>query len=494
MMLSLRPRSIFGVVAAGYVLIALPVAIVAVVAAAYSKLLLEDSVRLLDGGIRVIQQSQALEEGLFGIERIARQYQVLGDAQLSSVLDARRQEVSSALERLRASPRYGNSDWQLDRIQSAVDDLFATLQPEDARSPFLALSLERFAPIHVLARDVTMQTRSFIEREAKAIEHRAANYRRLVFIFSAVLLPASAVMALLLALYVVRPLRSVDRCIRDLGAERLDRPIAIEGPHELRVLGKQLDWLRKRLRSVGQDKARFLREMAHELKTPLTSVREGSELLSEGVLGILTPRQQEVAAILSTNSFEMQLLIENLLDYEAWRDKAGRLDHSWFSFLLLAQRCIRRYRVVLGARGIKVVLHCEDFQVYADRERLRLALDNLISNAVKFSPENGTITIGARLERQSGESAGHSKSLNIEIADEGPGIPPAERERIFEAFYKGRPPSGRHLEGHGVGLALVYDCVSAHGGDIRLVDGESSGAHFRVRIPQAKAAPPATVA
>lgn len=487
-LISLRPRSIFGVAVAGYVLIALPVAVVATLAAMYAKLLSEDSRRLLEGGIQIVQQGLTLEDSLVRMERSARQYQVLGEPELIEVFSEREAQMDSALHALRLAREqgtsdWGMSDWQLDRIGETTDELVAALKIGNPKSPALGAALEHFSQLHPLARHVTVQARSFIDREAETINRRAMRYRRVVLGLGVVLLPLAAGMALLLALQLVRPLRAVDRVIRDLGAQRLDGPIEIGGPHELRVLGRQLDWLRGRLQTVDQDKSRFLREMAHDLKTPLASVREGTELLADGVLGEVTQAQREVVDILRTSSLELQLLIENLLDHEAWRDKAGHIDRTWFSMRELAAACVRRYRVFFAARHLFVVMRCAEFQVCADRDRLRLSLDNLLSNALKFSPEGGTVFVAAYLAPAPAGSRGAGDDLVIEVADEGPGIPAAERKKIFHAFYKGRPPQGRHLEGTGVGLAVVYDCVAVHGGDVTIVDGEYRGAHFRIRVP-----------
>jgi two-component system sensor histidine kinase GlrK len=110
----------------------------------------------------------------------------------------------------------------------------------------------------------------------------------------------------------------------------------------------------------------------------------------------------------------------------------------------------------------------------ADRAKLRLILDNLVSNAVKFTPDGGTITVRGRRE---------SDDLVIEVADTGPGVPFAERARIFDAFYQGATPQGGLVRGTGIGLSVVQEFVQAHGGTIELVDGEFAGAHFRVRLP-----------
>ncbi|PTU30485.1 ATP-binding protein [Stenotrophobium rhamnosiphilum] len=478
-----RPRSIFSLILLGYALVALPIIVVSAVAAIYAKTLADDSNHLLNNGIHVIQKSQALEDSLIAIDRISQQYRVLGQPQSLETFPKRARAVNEALADLKLSTQYRQSDWQLDKIGSDVSALGAALRLNNPQATELAQALDKFGEVHKLANGITDQAQIFIANEASAIEQRAIKHENFLITLGAFLLPIACGMALLSAYYVIFPLRKLDRVIRDLGADRLDKPISVRGPQELQRLGQELDWLRTRLLTVDQDKNRFLRQMAHELKTPLANVREAVELLAEGVTGSLSEQQVEVVGILNNNSFELQNLIENLLDFEDWREKAGRMDFSFFPMRPLIDRCVQRYRVLITAKSLTFAINCDSFQVYADRERLRMTLDNLISNAIKFSPKAGTISIAARLEVVESNSVKTSNELQIEIADEGPGIPENDRNNIFDPYFTGKPPAGRHLQGTGIGLAVVNDCVKAHGGTIAVVDRPALGACFSIRMP-----------
>ena len=105
-----------------------------------------------------------------------------------------------------------------------------------------------------------------------------------------------------------------------------------------------------------------------------------------------------------------------------------------------------------------------------------MILDNLLSNALKYSPRGGTIYIHASQERD---------ILLLDVADTGPGISQDERSAIFDAFYSGRAPTAGHLKGTGIELSVVNEFVQAHGGSIEILDGAFPGAHFRVRLPLA---------
>ena len=112
--------------------------------------------------------------------------------------------------------------------------------------------------------------------------------------------------------YIARPITEIDGAIRQLGGADFSRPIAVRGPEDLRYLGRRLDWLRRRLEEFETQKNRFLRHVSHELKTPLTALREGAELLHDEVAGKLAPMQKQVVSIMRDNSVKLQRLIEEL--------------------------------------------------------------------------------------------------------------------------------------------------------------------------------------
>jgi two-component system sensor histidine kinase GlrK len=118
--------------------------------------------------------------------------------------------------------------------------------------------------------------------------------------------------------------------------------------------------------------------------------------------------------------------------------------------------------------------------VNADREKIRTVIDNLLSNAIKFTPKGGFITI---------RGSETPSSFVLEFGDTGPGIPDEEGPRVFEAFFQGRREQGGQVAGTGIGLSVVLECIQAHEGSVELVDSsEFSGAHFRIDIPQKRAA------
>ena len=142
----------------------------------------------------------------------------------------------------------------------------------------------------------------------------------------------------------------------------------------------------------------------------------------------------------------------------------------------VVRRVVNDRKLAIVAKEIRIELNCEHVTAYCDEEKIRIVLDNLLSNAVKYSPDRGLISI--KLYKESGDAV-------FEVLDEGPGISPTDRDKIFEAFYRGTDMPVAAIKGSGLGLSIVKEYVQLHKGRIEVLGGP--GAHFRIRFPRKKA-------
>lgn len=270
-----------------------------------------------------------------------------------------------------------------------------------------------------------------------------------------------------------RPFQRLEGAIEALGENRAEGPIDIRGPTDVRSVGQRLEWLRQRLAELEADKARALRHVSHELKTPLAALREGVALLQDGVTGELTEGQREVAGILQQNTLALQRQIEALLGLNAAAFEAQRLRRRPTELLPLLQQLADAQRLQRQAQGITVRIEGEPVVVQADADRLGTAFANVLSNAIRFSPPGGTV--GVRVARE-------AASVRIEISDQGPGIAEADLAHVFDPFYRGqRQPRGA-VPGTGVGLSIVREYVLAHGGQVGL-SSDAGGTVLRIELP-----------
>jgi two-component system sensor histidine kinase GlrK len=140
----------------------------------------------------------------------------------------------------------------------------------------------------------------------------------------------------------------------------------------------------------------------------------------------------------------------------------------------LVRDAVRPHELVMQSKGQRLTLELEKLNAEADAEKLVSIVDNLVGNAVKFTPPGGAITVGMRAE---------GGNARIDVIDSGPGVPAEEREAIFNSFFRGRAKASGRVEGTGLGLAIAREYAEAHGGRIEVV-ARSSGAHFRVTLPR----------
>ena len=175
---------------------------------------------------------------------------------------------------------------------------------------------------------------------------------------------------------IARPIRQLDQAIRRMGTADFSQAVSVNGPQDLRYLGQRLEWLRVRLAELEQQQYKFLRHVSHELKTPLTAVREGAELLRDEVAGKLTREQKDIVRIVRENTISLQKLIEDLLKYQQTRAvEPAKLGEVALDDI--ARRVVREHKLAALARGIGVETEIGGAPVIGDADRLRTIVDNL---------------------------------------------------------------------------------------------------------------------
>ncbi|MDA8110328.1 MAG: HAMP domain-containing sensor histidine kinase [Betaproteobacteria bacterium] len=474
-----HPRSFVGLLVTGFVLVALPLAGALLYSAWNTERLAERSTNAVFNAAQAARASRSLVNRIGTIERLAQQIAVLDDpglkADYTRVHDDFRR-VAADLSRLPLDgQQLGALERTLAQEQSLYDVLSGTprakLDLREIRGQVDALTENAY---EVLAISYLVADRE-VERLRASAE---AVQRRLILL---VMFTSAVAVAIALALtrIIARPIAQLDAAIRQLGGADFSRPIRVRGPEDLQYLGERLDWLRRRLNELEAQKNRFLRHLSHELKTPLTALREGTELLNDRVAGPLAPSQQRVVGIMRDNSLKLQGMIEDLLDYQRALHAAASLDVKNVPLPSLVREVVEVHRLAAQAKGQRVALEVAVPSVQADAEKLRSILDNLLGNAVKFTPPGGTISILAREQ---------DAEVLIEVVDSGPGVPVGERESIFDSFFRGRAQASGRVQGTGLGLAIVREFAEAHGGRVAAVAG-GGGGHFRVTLPRQRAQP-----
>ena len=469
-----RPKSILRLLLVGFSLVALPLIAALVLATLSVDRLVSHSQHALLQGVLVTQGTQVLVEAITAMERNARQYQVLGDKVLFEVYEENHTKFVDTARTLKALELTGEQGELLDELLILENEIQVVLGIFPYDAPETAAALTGFGELSVIARQILVDNQDMISRGVEQIQRNAANVQRTLVLQAVALVPAALLLIALFAVLITRPIKQIDTSIRRLGDGKFDRPVVVKGPRDLEQLGVRLDWLRNRLLELEQEKTKFLQHISHELKTPLTAIREGTELLNERVVGELNVQQREITSILQDSSIQLQKLIEDLLNFSMVRTKTSTLFSKRLDLKPLIEEVLEKHKVAILFRELDLRCVLQSVQVNGDGEKLRIIVDNLVSNAVKYSPNNKPLWVML--------SKRHNNAI-IEVADSGPGIPEAERERVFEAFFQGAPADKSHVRGSGLGLSIAREYAQAHGGDITVVKPKSVGACFRVVLP-----------
>ncbi len=423
--------------------------------------------------VLLTEQAQQLAERSQAMERSARQFMVLGDAPLRTRYVDAWQDASSTLAAMRttlpALPVELVNEWNAssNAIWSALK---LSTRPSHSGSAALQTA---FARLPALNDSLARAGKQEIARRSAALLSELERQRRLLASLLAGAVLVAALLALGFGLWLSRPLRRIELAIANLGQNHFQQSVSVGGPADTRRLGQQLDWLRQRLAALNDDQDRFVRHISHELKTPLAALREGVALLEDEVTGPLTDGQREIAAILRANSLSLQTQIEDLLRYNTAAFDAQHLQRSHVDLAALLHTVIDAQRLQWQARRLQVTLDGSAPPLLLDADKMAVALANILSNAVRFSPDGGKIMF------QLGSTP---SGVSIACIDQGPGVARVDQERIFEPFYQGERQRAGARNGNGIGLSIVREYIAAHNGTVRLV-ARQAGAHFQIELP-----------
>ncbi len=461
----------------GLALIAVPLLIAILTAVLQIRDLAETGQKIVVQGVTGARASQSLFEQIASLERTARLYGVLNDPKLLDLYRTQDEGLSDTREQLH---RFASGATRADARgarRAAGQHPRHRHEHAGARAGAEAESdlSGRFTQLSALVERVAQQSNAQVDAEVAALEERTLEARKRLLWQAALLLPLAVVAVFVLTLGVGRPLRQLDRAISELGEGNFTHAIAVTGPHDLERLGGQLEWLRQRLLELAHERNRFLRHMSHELKTPLANIREGTELLMDGAVGELDSNQREVAAILRENGIKLQRMIENLLSFSAWQTSSVGLEATEFRLRPLVKQVLENQQLTLLSQRVRLDVRIEDVTLVADRGKIRLILENLVSNAVEvFAQGRHDPPAGARRRTRSWCSTSPTAARGSRRRTAGTSSRPST---------PAAPRRARPVKGTGIGLSVVLEFVAAHGGTVQIIDGQFPGAHFRITMP-----------
>ena len=468
------PNSFLKLTLTGFLLVALPLVASFIHASISADRLALQSQKAVRQAVLATQFSWMLVEQTTSMERNARQFVVLEDRALfegyTKVHEQFLETVATLAELKLDNPQRRQLSDLAERELRLFDALSAAPQGAATR----ITTMEGFFALTTLAQSILNGSSRLIEREVDTMQSMAADAQQTRLWQALALIPIVLLLAGAFTFLIARPIRQIDTAIRALGSGDMVPSISVRGPQDLENLGKRLEWLRLRLMALETQRTKLLQHISHELKTPLTALREGAELLADQVPGSLNAQQMEIAGILRQSAFQLQRRIEDLLNFSEAHLRHAALRIAPVALRGTLEKAAQNHKLALMSKGLKLALEAPTINLPCDEEKLLIVIDNLLSNAIKHSPNGGTIRI--RLAQE-------TVWVTLDVIDDGPGIEEEEAVKVFEAFYQGKAAREGHIAGSGLGLSIAREYIVAHKGKIEAVTGTTQGAHLRVRLP-----------
>jgi two-component system sensor histidine kinase GlrK len=297
----------------------------------------------------------------------------------------------------------------------------------------------------------------------------------------AISLAVSALVGVILvSLFITRsitsPLEKLIDKTREISNWVFKADLNLASPPEIQELALAINSMCEKLKTVDKMKSDFFSTMAHELRTPLTSIKEGTSLLLEGVGGGTTETQKKLLKIIAVESHRLIDLVNASLDLS--KIEAGMMTFSFTPAEIspLLRRVVTEVRPWAMAKGVRVEVHGPPGLplVPMDTERILQVLRNLLGNAIKFTPDGGTVNVLTRHE---------GKKVFVTVRDTGIGISKENLSDIFEKYRQGDSGRSEYIKGTGLGLAIVKHIVTAHGGSIWAESDPGQGSSFTFFLP-----------
>lgn len=410
---------------------------------------------------------------LASMERVSRQYMLIGDARFADIYRQRLGNLADYRINLVVTLPSGREHQQLTELLELASQVGAyLLQPPDEVD---SDAIDRlWSRINAAREELSQSIDRFGEASTADNQQQMQQVQQRLALIGGTTLLATVLLISLSSIAITRPVRRLAAAIHRIGHQHWDQAVDIEGPRNFIALGASLEWTRQQLLASDRQKQAFLHHITHELKTPLAAIMEAESLLRDQVPGPLTQAQLNVLRILHQNARSLQLLIQQLLNYNAIKHS-----HSLEVAAVDIRQLCKQIRTQLNNANTEGKTVHYEFAgkwetVPCDKQCLEMILSNLLSNAQRSVEEGGRIIV---------DWGWRKDHWWLSVSDNGPGIPEDEQEDIFKPFYQGRGAHKGHLKGSGMGLAIVRECVSRLNGELQLRSTPFDATTFTITLP-----------
>lgn len=429
-----------------------------------------------------IEQEKGLVKIFLEQMRSAKKFMIMNDRAFDDLFQQRSQDFDTAVNKIETLVDTDDERGLLKSIKYLHAAYVQQFQPavaaapswEEVSAPTSESILKRIDDL------IKLREQLMISKAKKAHVQAQLSVNILVW------LGVGGVLAAVLPAYfnarsVTRPLKELAKEMRHVGEGKFNRTVDTKAPPEIQRLTSDFNWMSARLGELEQMKADFIAHVSHELRTPLTAMREGTALLLEEIPGALSPSQREILEVLRSNSDRLFQSICSVLDLS--KMNAGLMEYQLLpcDIRALIERSIHSVQLIARKKNIALKTELPENipLLLLDEEKIGQVLDNLLGNALKFTPEGGKVcvTVAVIMEPNSPHP-----SVEVRVSDSGPGISREDSVRVFERFYQGSCGSA-NSQGTGLGLTVASHVVRDHKGHIRLESELGKGSTFIFTLP-----------
>jgi two-component system sensor histidine kinase GlrK len=326
-------------------------------------------------------------------------------------------------------------------------------------------------------KNLKLYTEQDTYEKIRQLDQSGAKANKIAVVMSVSFILAGIIISIFITGSITRPLSFMRKKTRQVAGGDFESNLDLSDPPEIGELARDFNRMCSKLQEADKMKSDFFSLMAHELRMPLASIKEGTDLLLRGMGEDLKEKRKEVLTIIAEESNHLIELVNSLLDLSKMEAGMIALRREESDIRSLVNKAVYGMRPLSMAKNVSIETEMpgELSFVPMDEERILQALRNLIGNAVKFTPGGGRITISVRPA---------AEGVGVSVADTGPGIPPEDLRTIFDKFQQANMTGYNKIKGTGLGLAIVKHIVNAHGGKVWVESEMGRGSTFGFLLPR----------
>jgi len=477
--------TIFTRIIIGYLAIFIPVAAVSAYAFSQLSLFKEATNDILQIDERLRDLAQKLADSILTQTRYERKYIITKDEELVNQFMRNEEDLNMRFDEAISISGDKRRREILIRIRQSYDHYEMVFSEEveliKKAHPYLQMKYKEEKEKTVDAmlmelKNLKMNVEQDTYEKIKQLGASIDRANRIVILWATGFILLGVMISILITRSITMPLSFMRKRTRRVARGDFKYSLKLTSPPEIRELAQDFNVMCDKLNAMDKMKTDFFSLMAHELRTPLASIKEGTNLLMNHIGADLKQQQQEVLTIIAEESNRLTDLVNSLLDLSKMEAGMLTLNLEKSKADKLIHQAVSGIRLLAMTKHVSIHVDVPPGMpdILVDEERILHALRNLVGNAVKFTPDGGRVVISARPEEG---------SVRVSVEDNGPGIASEDLNLIFNKFKQGTMTDYHKIKGSGLGLAIVKHIVKAHGGKVWVESESGRGSAFIFSLP-----------